>query len=157
MPLPASAYPTVTRSADAGASRTSNSSAASAPAPPSTTLVPPAASVGPCGRYRPPSTFRDGPPSAAPCATSAATVPSCVVTRPPFSFSPFAGTPTPSPSKSSACTRYSNCSRRLSGEATSPARRVVAPTVSSTYGLPPATSAAIGCVNTTRTRTASPK
>ena len=57
-------------------------------------------------RYLLPSTLRDGPPAAESWATSAPTVVSFFATTvAPFSFKLFAGTLTPSPSKSSACTR----------------------------------------------------
>ena len=58
------------------------------------------------GRYLLPSTLRDAPPAAESWAMFAFTeVSFFAVIVAPFSFSPFAGTLTPSPSKSAACTR----------------------------------------------------
>ena len=126
------------------------------PASPSATLPPLALSVGRAGRLRLPSTRRDMPPSTASWAGSTATELSFrATTAAPFSASAFAGTLTPSSSKSSACTRYRK-SRRFSFDVPNSARRVAAPTVSSMYGAPPDTSTSTCWSNATRTRTTSP-
>ena len=105
-----------------------------------------------------PSTVRAALASTNGCVTSASradAAPTPLIVAP-FSASAFAAMPTPSASRSAACTTYAN-SNALPACAENVACLVAAPIVSATCGLPPAVFTATESSNPTRTAIVSPR